>query len=202
MLVKRGRSENNFNIELQFKFDIKLESDTFYVFSFDYLINYDLCDQNQVAMKILLQDDNLLREVFFDSDLNIDPNEYKNTKWNNFILCFQVIENNYTLFIQAESLCEIDKNNAFVAIDEIKIKETTEEDFEESCKDFRLTSKYEDTTEEITQDRTDSTTSELDFTSTNISITSPVGEETTDETTDELEPTSTQESITSQGKSL
>lgn len=136
MHVKRGRRTNLFSTQLQFKTKIILKPDTFYRFAFNYLINYDRCDPSEIVLTVFLRDDDFFKQVLFNSQQ--DSTNSKNNRWNEYSDCFQVDERTYFLFIVANSTCDINQNEAFIAVDDISILLLNSSDLLE-CNDFRIT---------------------------------------------------------------
>lgn len=141
-----------FSSELQFKEELLLENDKFYEFEFSYVINTDVCERNDLQLQVYLFDPNFFKQILFE--YNATSEEVKNDRWNTEKICFQVLGRSYELFLSANSSCSKD-NKAFIAIDEIIIRETNEND-ETECKDIRITEFPETTTTTTVEDVTTS----------------------------------------------
>lgn len=157
MHVKRAGRTNVFSTQLQFKTKIILKPDDFYKFEFNYLINYDVCNRSEVVLTVFLYDEENFKEILFDSVLSVDSENITNYKWNEFTSCFQADSNVYFLFIIANSTCEINLNEAFIAIDDISLNRVTDSSGESVCNDYRVPSTVIPTTESITTKQAEST---------------------------------------------
>lgn len=72
-------------------------------------------------------------------DYNSTDGEVPNNQWNNHSLCFDLFGREYQLLIVMNSKCGVKDNKAFIAVDEIKIRETTGDDLDTICQDFKIT---------------------------------------------------------------
>lgn len=148
-----------FNVNLQFMKSLIFEDDSFYELEFKYIINNDICNENNVTLTFYLLDPEDFQEILFESNNTTDTIE-KN-KWNSANQCFQVYSRIYYLFIQFTSRCEFTDNKAFIAVDEVVIRKLDESSLDIStCNDIRITERpqVEATTSEIKHDTTDSNT--------------------------------------------
>jgi hypothetical protein len=155
MLVIADRRSPFPKVNLQFMKSLNFEDDSFYGLEFKYLINYDICDENDVTLTFYLYDQEAHKEILFES--NNTNATIENNKWNSVDQCFQVYSRSYYLFIDAISVCE----PAFIAVDEVVIRKLDESSLDiSSCKDIRITERppVEATTSEIKHDTTDSST--------------------------------------------
>lgn len=147
-------SRNPFpNVNLQFMKSLIFEDDSFYELEFKYIINNDICDENNVTLTFYLLDPEYFQEILFESTNTTDTIE-KN-KWNSANHCFRFYNRIYYLYIQATSLCEFRDNQAFIAVDEVVIRKLDESSLDISrCKDIRVTERTpaEATTSEIKHD--------------------------------------------------
>ena len=74
----------------------------------------------------------------------------KNNQWNNFSVCFEVLEREYQLAILMNSKCRFANNTAFIAVDEITIRETTGDGFCLNIKETQAPEIQETTSIELT----------------------------------------------------
>jgi len=62
-----------------------------------------------------------------------------NRKWNHPKQCFKISGGSYNLYIKAGSACKIENNQAFIAIDNISIREISDPNLDSSCSDIEIT---------------------------------------------------------------
>jgi hypothetical protein len=110
---------------------------------------------DDVQLTVYLYDLYFFEEILFV--LNYTEMAVQNNRWNSYSTCFQVLGRSYQLNINASSSCETQGNQAFVAVDQLVIKEKIGENLEELCKDIRITP-FPDTTEPTTLETTEFTT--------------------------------------------
>lgn len=182
MIVRRSNRANTFNSRLEFS-QIEYLSDQFYEVEFDYLINVDVCNDSddQVVLRVLLYDQEYFAEMLFESNSTLTPQPSR-IKWNKHKECFQVLGRNYSLQINAFTSCNIQNHEAFVAVDNLKIRKLDDSIVEEDeatttttttyCKDIRITEKpyFYTTVSMIDTTTSDMSSSSVDFltNSTNI----------------------------------
>jgi hypothetical protein len=138
MIFKRANRANIFSSRLQFKADLDLETGKFYELEFDYLINLDVCDVNQLNLVVYLFDAEDFQEVLFETTTNVTTT-LVNMKWTKHKDCFQVLGRIYKLVINAISTCNIANHDGFVAVDHFFIRELNDENLESVCQDQRVT---------------------------------------------------------------
>lgn len=107
--------------------------------SFSYFINYDICDPNDIQLLFYFYNDELLEQIVFQSNKFEGFEMLSNRKWNINSFCFHVNDHAYSLLIEAESSCAISSNNnAFIAVDDIFIREVNNPQRFSSCLDIQI----------------------------------------------------------------
>lgn len=148
MRIRGNRGVNLFNFIIQFE-QIELKSNTFYEVTFGYLINPNGC-QN-VKLMTYLFDFETLKEKIFDS--TVDQTTLETTKWTFSKRCFQVLDNEYVIQVEARNEC--DDAKVFIAFDELRMREMDDSEDTSECLDWRVTM---EPTLEMTTEKDDFTT--------------------------------------------
>lgn len=128
-----------------------MDSDKFYEFDFRYLVNLDSCSVGDIEFQVILYDINLFSELLFEFNAT-DDQEVVNNQWNNYTTCFEVFGREYQLSVVMISKCTKPGNKAFIAVDEIKIRESSEDRTETICRNFKITNAPSTIIETVTID--------------------------------------------------
>lgn len=122
MLVKKNNNGSYFTSFLEFKPSLTLEADKYYEFEFKYLINVDICDENGLYLKTyFFKPDDIEEEILFESNRTDVVND--NTKWNRYSTCVRNVDGNYSLTVWANGYCADTANNAFIAVDDLIVRQ-------------------------------------------------------------------------------
>ena len=148
MRIRGNRGVNLFTFKIQFE-QIELKSNTFYEVTFGYLINPNGCQD--VKFTTYLYDFESLQEKIFDS--TVDQTILDTTKWTFSRRCFQVLEDEYAIFVEAKNEC--DDAKVFIAFDELRVREMDISEDTSECLDWRVTM---EPTLEITTEKDELTT--------------------------------------------
>lgn len=138
MAVRPQRRTNTFFTHFQFANSLQFKANLFYTFEFNYLLNYDVCDNDSLQLEIALYDRDSTKQILFDLTTNEYTNE--NNRWNTFSTCFHGLDDDFYLMIIASNIC--DNSMVFVAFDNIIVRQTNGDHLEETCQNFRVTSEY------------------------------------------------------------
>lgn len=178
MIARGARGLSEFVVSFQFNKELIFDTQQFYDIEFNFLINNDVCDQEDLKLLVFLKDLESFEQMLYTSD---DEEILVKNKWNRFSTCFRVFRENYQLMINANSSCSINNNQAFIAVDNINIREKFGDNLEDICFDRTFTTQ-----------ETELTTEETELTTQHTVLTT---EETTP-TTQETEVTTTEEPLT------
>jgi len=196
LFISRFRGLNGFSFQLQFKEELFFENDRSYEIEFQYIINDDVCDTDSLSLTVFLMDPQYFIEILFQSNSTL--HKYKPDRWNKFNICFYVLARNYQLFVNATSLCEIDNNNAFIALDNFIVNPIDDND--RDCLNLEITVPELPTieTEETTTiDKVENTSQEPSSWSTSESTTTIVTTTSTPDISDSSKPTNSNPPIAS-----
>ena len=144
MKISTARSLSQFVITFQFNQQLTFDSEKFYEFEFSFLLNVDVCENEDFEMAVFLFDLEAFEEILYrfnSSDMSL-----KSDSWNKVTSCFQVFGRNYQLQINASSVCSIVQNKAFFAIDNIILREMSDTNQMSDCLDIRITERPPKTT--------------------------------------------------------
>ena len=147
MIVRGARNLNEFVVTFQFNKELIFDTKQFYDIEFNFLINNDVCDQEDLNLLVFLKDLESFEQILYTSD---DEEVLVKNKWNGFSTCFRVFKENYQLMINATSSCSI-TNQAFIAVDNINIREKFGENLEDICTDRTFTTQEIELTTEETE---------------------------------------------------
>ena len=170
MKISTTRGLNQFLTTFQFNEQLTFDTGKFYEFEFNYLLSPDVCELEDLEMVVFLYDLEAFEEILFR--FNSSDEYLFFDQWNNITSCFKVLGRNYQLQINASSTCGI-SNKAFIAVDNIILREKVGDNLNENCLDIEIT--------ERTRTTTVFTTLETD--ETTIEETTLVTEQTTQDTT-------------------
>jgi hypothetical protein len=185
MIARGGRGLSQFVVSFQFNKELIFDTKQFYDIEFNFLINNDVCDQEDLKLLVFLKDLELFEQILYTSD---DEEVLVKNKWNGFSTCFRVFRENYQLMINANSSCSINNNQAFIAVDNINIREKFGENLEDICTDRTFTTQET----ELTTEETEVSTEETELTTQHTVLTT----EETKPTTQETEVTTTEVPLT------
>lgn len=137
MKISTARGLSQFITTFQFDQQLTFDSEKFYEFEFSFLLNVDVCENEDFEMTVFLYDLEAFEEILYrfnSSDMSI-----RSDSWNKVTSCFQVLGRNYQLQINASSVCTINQNKAFFAIDNIILREMLDVNQMSDCLDIRIT---------------------------------------------------------------
>lgn len=157
MKISTTRGLNQFVTTFQFNEQLTFDTGKFYEFEFNYLLSPDVCELEDIEMVVFLYDLEAFEEILFR--FNSSDEYLLFDQWNNFASCFKVLGRNYQLQINASSTCELNNNKAFIAFDNIILREKVGDNLNEFCLDIEVTERTTTTTVFTTLE-TDETTIE------------------------------------------
>lgn len=174
MIARGARGLSEFVVTFQFNKELIFDTKQFYDIEFNFLINNDVCDQEDLNLVVFLKDLESFEQKLYTSD---DEEVLVKNKWNGFSTCFRVFKENYQLMINATSSCSINNNQAFIAVDNINIREKFGEHLEDICTDRTFTTQET----ELTTEETEVSTEETELTTQHTVLTTEETELTTTE---------------------
>ena len=123
MLVERGSSGKYFTSLVQFTDSFDLDMSLYYELEFKYLINVDICNRPEIVLEAFFYDQVSVNQTVFNSVLD-DDSSISNSKWNGVKKRFKIVTSGrYYLAVLAQGYCEIEINDAFIAVDSIELYE-------------------------------------------------------------------------------
>ena len=121
MKISPTRGLSQFIITFQFIQQLTFDSEKFYELEFSFLLNVDVCENEDFEMTVFLYDLQAFEEILYL--FNSNDMSLKSDSWNKVTSCFKSFGRNYQLQINASSSCTINQNKAFFAMDNIIIRE-------------------------------------------------------------------------------
>lgn len=182
MKISSSRSLSQFVTTFQFNEQLTFDTGKFYEFEFNYLLSPDVCELEDLEMVVFLYDLEAFEEILFR--FNSSDEYLLFDQWNNIASCFKVLGRNYQLQINASSTCTINGNKAFIAVDNIILREKVGDNLNENCLDIEITERTRTTTVFTTLE-TDETTIE----ETTI-VTDQTSQDTTQDTSESFSTSS------------
>jgi hypothetical protein len=106
---------------IEFQTIFNLEKDNSYELEVNFLINNEHCSPSDFTLSMAMHDDNYFEAILFDLS---QIEQAKRDRWNNYIGCFNLPTNNYTLSINVTSAC--DSRESFIALDNVYVRKLSE----------------------------------------------------------------------------
>lgn len=95
----------------------------YYELEFKYLINVDICNRSDIVLEVFFYDQVSINQTVFNSVLDAHSS-ISNSKWNGVKIRFKIATSGrYYLAVLAQGYCEIQINDAFIAVDSIELYE-------------------------------------------------------------------------------